>query len=132
MLHAQRASFKVMYNGVTVECVIEADETGLTPDDVKGAIDWMLQGGFKPPVYSKPGTVDVIGKRGTVKAITKVEGTKMWEVLGVLDDGGAEFRWREFSPTSFRIHDRFEVFTNDRGFKQGQLIDEQAKLFEDI
>ena len=69
MIKAQRATFKVQYNGVTVDCSIEGDEAGLTPNDVKDAIDFMLSAGFKAPVYSKPGTVDIIGKRGTVKAI---------------------------------------------------------------
>ena len=121
---------RLSYGSVPVEIEMTGDENGLTMQEIKSEIDSLIMNGFTPPVQWSKGGTDVIGKKGTVLGVSPVPNTKMYEVLGALDDAGAEFKWRVFSPTTFRKNDRFIVIKNDRGFKEGELIidDEQQEL----
>lgn len=122
MLTITKTTIRMMSGQVPVEFQVETDPDGMTGNEVKRFIDAMIEQGFTPPSQWNKDKVDNLGKRGTVTSITPVTGTKMFEVVGKLDDDAGEFKWREFTATTFRKGDRFEVIKNDRGFKAGQLI----------
>jgi len=119
-----KASVKLMIGQTPVEFNLDA-EGGVSFSDVKDFIDAAMLNGFTVPKQWQ-NTDSVIGKKGTVDKISPVEGTKMWEVHAMLDEG-IPFTWKEFSPTAFRLNDRIEVTKNDRGFKVGRLIDEKPE-----
>jgi hypothetical protein len=124
------AKIRLSYGSVPVEIELMGDENGLSVQEIKSEVDTFIMNGFTPPVSWLKDKMDFIGKKGTVISITPVAGTKMYEVMGGLDDGGTEFKWRVFSLTTFRKNDRFIIVKNDRGFKEGELIidDEQMEL----
>lgn len=125
-----KVNVRLSCGSVPVEIEMTGDENGLTMQEIKSEIDALIMNGFTPPVQWGKGSEDVVGKKGTVLGVSPVPNTKMYEVLGALDDGGKEFKWRVFSPTTFRKNDRFVIIKNDRGFKEGELIidDEQQEL----
>jgi len=117
-----RATVKLMIGQTPVDFHIDA-EGGISFEDIKSFIDAAMVNGFQVPKQWQSNETN-IGKKGTVDRISPVEGTKMWEVHSMLDDG-IPFAWKEFSPTAFRLHDRIEVVKNDRGFKTGKLLDDK-------
>lgn len=128
MANIVSTTFKLMYGQVPCEFSIRSeDDESLTTSEIMSQIDFMIEQGFTAPrAFEK--SEDSVGKRGTVVSVLPVPNTKMFEVTGKLDDG-KEFKWKEFTATSFRKNDRFEVIKNDRGFKQGQWIaPEQSPL----
>lgn len=125
--HRERMNIKsvkvqLMYGQCPVDFeIVSDDDESLTTGEVKSSIDFLVEQGFAPRSFGA-GREDNIGKRGKVIAVNPVPNTKMFEVVGKLDDDGKEFKWKEFAATSFRVNDRFEIIRNDRGFKSGQLI----------
>lgn len=121
MPNMMKVTTSLLYGQVRLEIEITSEDgESLTVNEIKGHIDWLISEGFQPAVYGG-NRVDLTGKKGTVVSIKPIEGTKMYEVIGKLDDD-TEFKWREFNAHSFRKNDRFQVVKNDRGFKQGELI----------
>jgi len=116
-----QATVKLMIGQTPVEFQLNA-EGGVSFQDIKDFVDAALINGFQVPKQWQQ-QPDMTGKKGTVRTVVKDEGGKMWTVTADMDDG-TPFAWKEFSPTAFRLHDRMEVFKNDRGFKQGRLIND--------
>lgn len=113
---------QLMYGQVPADIEITSDdEESLTTDEIKGAVDFLIERGFTPRSFGAS-REDNIGKRGKVTSVNAVPNTRMFEVVGKLDDDGKEFKWKEFSASAFRVNDRFEIIKNDRGFKAGQLV----------
>lgn len=121
-----------MYGQVVVDMEFTGDENGMTSDEIKSAVDHLIEQGFTPRTYqNRAGTEDNIGKRGTVVKVEPVPNTKMFLVTGKLDESGTEFTWKAFRATDARKDDRFEVIKNDRGFKEGMIVlepDTQKKM----
>lgn len=117
------ATVSMMYGQTRVEVkIIASDSEGMTANEIKHDVDYLIEHGFTPATYQRREQGDKLEKTGTVTSVKPVEGTKMFEVVGTLDDGAGEFKWREFNASSFRVKDRFKVVKNDRGFMTGQLI----------
>lgn len=117
-----KATVLMTLGQVNVDIEIGNGDEFLMPTEIKTAVDSLIEQGFTPRTYSARDKVDNLDKKGTVTGVKPVEGTKMFEVTGSLDDNGGEFKWREFTATTFRKGDRFKVIKNDRGFKAGQLV----------
>lgn len=121
-MNIKSAKIQLMYGQCPVDFeIISDDDESLTTGEVKSAVDFFVEQGFTPRSF---GAIreDNVGKRGKVVSVTAVPNTKMFEVVGKLDDDGKEFKWKEFSASAFRVNDRFEIIKNDRGFKAGQLV----------
>ena len=125
--HRERMNIKsvkvqLMYGQCPVDFeIVSEDEETLTTNEVKSSFDFLVEQGFTPRSFGAA-REDNIGKRGKGIAVKPVPNTKMFEVIGKLDDDGKEFKWKEFAANSFRVNDRFEIIRNDRGFKAGQLV----------
>jgi hypothetical protein len=125
VIKVEVAKIRVMLGQIPVEIEISEVENGLTPEEIRQLIEAFVESGYTPPVnWSQQNRDANLDKKGTVTSVKAIEGTKMFEVVAKLDDTGQDFKWRVFSATAFRLHDRIIVVKNDRGYKDGQLIDD--------
>lgn len=123
MTRCMKFNVSLLYGQVALDIeVVAEDDTGMTMDEIKSTVDSFIGQGFTPRTFQRAGQDSKMDKVGTVQSVKPVEGTKMYEVTGLLDDGAGEFKWKEFTATAFRKGDRFKVIKNDRGFFAGQLI----------
>lgn len=126
-----KATVRMDYNGVPVEFTIEATETYLIPEQVKGFIDAYLRNGFTPPprFVSNKGN-DTMGMIGEVlKPPTYNAEKKLWSYTAQLSNGKEETT-NDFSRTAFRVGDVIRIIKNDRGFKTFEVLDPGSKEVE--
>lgn len=125
------ATIGLMFGQVPLEVQVSAeDEQGMTAAEMQDAVDHLIGQGFTPRIYGRGDSGGKMDKTGTVTGVKPIPDTKMFEVTGLLDSGAGEFKWKEFTATTFRKGDRFKVGKNDRGFYGGIMIIDEGEQQE--